>query len=125
MTQQKIHQVQNSENSHRLPLQTVLCSVRCPMELFRSALYRTLYICVLLFTCKFEPMTRALFDQVQRVLRVVFKGLVWVATLTPTEFGGGLKLQVDSKPKSRRSMRLQGSNCMLELQGGYCELNFQ
>jgi hypothetical protein len=56
------------------------CSVRCPMQLFYSAFYRIkefhththiyiyIYIylcvsvCVLLFTCKFEPMTLALFD---------------------------------------------------------------
>jgi len=51
------------------------------MQLCRSALYRIkesyIYVCVcvyfvLLFTCKFEPMTSALFEQVQRDQRVVF-----------------------------------------------------
>jgi len=118
LTQQMIHQAQNPENSHRPPLQTLLCSVRCPMELFRSALYRTLYIFVLLFTCKFEPMTLALFDQVQRDLRVVLEGPVWDATLTPAKFVGNLKWRASghSKWKSRRSTWLQGA---------YCESNFQ
>jgi hypothetical protein len=49
------------------------------------------YIFVLLCTCKFETMTRALFDQVQRDLRVVFEGPVWDATMTPAKFVGGLK----------------------------------
>jgi hypothetical protein len=114
LTQQKIHQVQNPENSHRPPVQTLLCSVRCPMELFRSALYKTLDIYLsCCFTCKFEPMTRALFDQVQRDLRVVFEGPVWDATLIPTKFVGNLKWPASwhSKQKSRRSMWLQGSNC--------------
>jgi hypothetical protein len=35
LTQQKIHQDQNLENSRRPSLQTLLCPVRCPMELFR------------------------------------------------------------------------------------------
>jgi hypothetical protein len=69
------------------------------------------YIFVLLFTCKFEPMARSLFDQVQRDVRVVFQGPVWDATLIPTKFVRGWSdLQVDSKPKSNRSMWLQGSN---------------
>jgi len=51
------------------------------MQLCHSALYRTkesyMYVCVCLdfvlqFTCKFEPMSRALFEQVQRDWRVVF-----------------------------------------------------
>jgi hypothetical protein len=57
------------------------------MQLCRSAIYRTkesyIYVCVsmcvcacvyfvLLFTCKFEPMTHALFERVQRDQRVVF-----------------------------------------------------
>jgi len=54
------------------------------MDFFRSVLHRTkesyIYIFVLLFTCKFEPMTRALFDQVQRDLQVLFEGPVWDAT---------------------------------------------
>jgi hypothetical protein len=49
------------------------------------------YIFVVLFTCKFKPMTRALFYQVQRDRRVVFEGRVWDATLTPAKFVGGLK----------------------------------
>jgi hypothetical protein len=50
LTQHKIHQVQNPENSHRPPLQTLRCSVRCTMELFRSALVQDIvYIFVLLF----------------------------------------------------------------------------
>jgi len=62
------------------------------MELFRSALYKTLYIYLsCCFTCKFEPMTRALFDQDQRDLRVVFEGPVWDAILIPTKFVGNLK----------------------------------
>jgi hypothetical protein len=50
------------------PYRLCWCSERCPMELFCSALYRTkesyiyIYIYVLLFTCKFEPVTCALFD---------------------------------------------------------------
>jgi hypothetical protein len=64
------------------PYRLCWCSERCPMEFFHSVLYRTKesYIYVLLFTCKLEPMTRALFDQVQRDLRVVFEGLVWDTT---------------------------------------------
>jgi hypothetical protein len=71
------------------------------------------YIFVLLFTCKFEPMTRAIFDQVQRDLRVVFEGPVWDATLIPAKFLGALKWPASwhPKPKSCRSMWLQGSNC--------------
>jgi hypothetical protein len=57
------------------------------MQVCRSALYKTkesyiyIYMCVyvrvhiyfvLLFTCEFEPLTHALFEQVQRDRRVVF-----------------------------------------------------
>jgi len=71
------------------------------------------YIFVLLFTCKFEPMTRAIFDQVQRDLRAVFEGPVWDATLIPAMFLGALKWPASwhFKPESIRSMWLQGSIC--------------
>jgi hypothetical protein len=68
------------------------------MEFFRSVLHRTKEpsIYIYIFVCKFEPMTCALFDQVQRDLRVVFEGPVWDAT-----------------------------HCLLQLQGANCEPNCQ
>jgi hypothetical protein len=114
LTQQKIHQVQNPENSHRPTPTDFAVFSECPMEILRSALYKTLYIylsCCL--TCKFEPMTHAIFDQVQRDLKVVFEGPVWDATLIPANFLGPLKWPASwhFKPKKRKSMWLQGSNC--------------
>jgi hypothetical protein len=70
-----------------------------------------IFVCCL--TCKFEPMTHALFDQVQRDVKVVFEGPVWDATLILAKFVGGLKWPASwhFKPKNHRSMWLQGSNC--------------
>jgi hypothetical protein len=96
LTQQKIHHVQNPENSHRPPLQTLLVFREISYGIFsfctlhdKRILY--IYIFVLPFICKFEPMTHALFDQVQRDLWVVFEGPVWDAIVILAKFVRGLK----------------------------------